>query len=116
MVWGMPFPMEFGASRPRGEFVGWDDQLTKEFNQLPPDQQSTFGYAARFMYYVSENLIIPPGSFIGPDYPLTRPAMIKDAPMRYQISGRYQFLSSLFLLPNRILVVDGELKAIFRKP
>ena len=33
MVWGLSMPSSFGDFFPQGNYVGWDEELTRYFNE-----------------------------------------------------------------------------------
>lgn len=114
MVWGMALPGNFGEFFPDGDFVGWDEELAKYFdNEMPAERKALFESPrlSSYIYYAAENFVNEPG-LKRPGLPPFGPIAAHEAPRRFAAEKKYAALGSFVKLTGRILAVDGRLKEL----
>ena len=106
MVWGLLDPNGFGDFFPEGDFLNYDEQLKKYFDEeLSPEQRAEHdNWHVSYAEVVSRKFT----QDLGPLAPHERP-------LEYKLNETYKSLASLIILPNRLLAVDAELKEIIEK-
>jgi hypothetical protein len=124
MVWGLSMPSSFGDFFPNGDYVGWDEELTRYFNEeMPAEEQALFGESGTgsivktrsYIHFVAEKFKNEYGSNKLGGLPPITPIEAHETPKRFETVKTYTSLGSLVKLTNRILAVDETLKDIIER-
>ena len=118
MVWGLSMPSSFGDYFPHGDYVGWDEELKRYYDEtMPAEQKAPFLVRGpvRYFRYVGAKFRKECGSNDINDLPPITPIKAHEPPKWYETVKTYSSLGSLIELPNQILAVDDALKSIIER-
>ena len=100
MVWGLSMPSSFGDFFPQGNYVGWDEELTRYFNEeMTSEQRGPFVERGpiRYIRYVAGKFINECGKKL-PELPPFGLIESHEPPQWYELRKRCTSLGSLIQL------------------
>lgn len=103
MAWGVMEPSGFGEYFPDADYVGWHEAIRAYYaTEMSDEEKAAMGMADRVLLSSFSDMFIEDRGPIPPQI----------APTHLHCRKSYKSLASLLLTENRLLAVDGRLKAV----
>jgi len=106
MVWGLVDPNGFGDFFPYGDFVGWEEEIKRYFDEeMSAERRAAFGdWDVRYRGTVSSKFTQDQG-----------PLAPHERPLEFRLQETRKSLGSLLLLTDRLRAVDATLMQIIER-
>ena len=106
MVWGVADPSGFGDFFPGGDYVGWNDDIKKYFNEeMSPEQRAVFdNWDVSYRGEIVRKFVEDRGAVES-----------HERPAEFRIRETRKSLGSLIKVSNRLLAADESLKEIIEE-
>lgn len=121
MVWGLSMPGSFGDFFPHGDYVGWDEERTRYFNEeMTSEQKALFGNGVGIQEIMYHNFVAAKfkneygSNKLGGLPPIT-PIEAHEAPKWFETKKRHSSLGSLIILNSCLWAVEETLKDIIER-
>lgn len=118
MVWGLSMPSSFGDFFPHGDYVGWDEELTRYYNEeMSAEQKAPFLVRGpvRYHSYVGAKFREECGSNDIVELPPITPIQPHEQPKWFETVKTYSSLGSLIILNDRLWASDEIFKDIIER-